>query len=256
MLKRSLILIYGVAAYVLFLGTFLYAMGFTANVFVPKSIDSGVQEPLWQAILIDACLLLVFAMQHSIMARPWFKRAWTKIVPKPAERSTFVLFTCGALALMFWQWRPMGGLVWNIENEQARVVVQALCGLGWATVLVATFLIDHFDLFGLRQVWLYFRNQPYKEHGFRTPFLYKFLRHPIYLGFILAFWMTPAMSPARLFFAVMTTAYILVAIRFEEHDLIMAHGERYKKYREQVPMLIPAAKPPRPVEAAVAESRG
>jgi protein-S-isoprenylcysteine O-methyltransferase Ste14 len=238
-----LILVYGVACYLAFLVTILYAIGFTANLIVPKSIDSGVQEPFWTAVAIDAGLLAVFALQHSIMARRWFKRAWTKVIPKPAERSTFVAFTCAALMLLFWQWRPMGGIVWDVGNENARLILQMLCGLGWALVVVATFMIDHFDLFGLRQVWYHFTGRQCRDHGFRAPFLYRYLRHPIYLGFLIAFWSTPTMSPARLFFAVMTTAYILVAIRFEEHDLIMAHGERYQRYRTQVPMLIPLPKP-------------
>jgi protein-S-isoprenylcysteine O-methyltransferase Ste14 len=242
-MKRIAVFVYGVVSYLVFFATFLYAFGFIGNLFVPKSIDSGRQTTLAQALLVDAGLLALFAIQHSVMARRGFKRMWTKIVPEPAERSTYVLFSSAALILMFWAWQPIGETVWNVENAVGRAVLQAACVFGWLLVLVSTFLINHFDLFGLRQVWLYLRGIPYTPLKFRTPFFYKYVRHPLYLGWLFAFWATPVMTAAHFLFAALATGYILVAIQFEERDLIDAHGQAYRSYREKTPMIIPIGKP-------------
>jgi len=238
-MNRIAAFIYGAVSYSIFFVTFLYAIGFVGNFIVPKSIDSSPQGPLGQALLVDALLLGIFAIQHSVMARPAFKRWWTRIVPKPVERSTFVLFASLALIALFAYWQPIGGVVWEVQDSATRIVLYGLCAFGWALVLVATFLINHFDLFGLRQVWLYAHGKEYRPLTFATPGLYRFVRHPLYVGFLFAFWATPIMTAAHLFFAVMTTAYILIAIRFEEHDLVAEHGARYAEYRKQVPMLVP-----------------
>jgi len=239
MTGRIAAFLYGVASYAAFFGTFLYAVGFVGNFGVPKSIDSGAEATFVEALLVNLALLAVFAVQHSVMARPAFKRAWTRIVPEPVERSTYVLLSSLALMLLFWQWRPMGGVVWNLENETARVALHAVCALGWLTILVSTFLINHFDLFGLRQVWLHLVGRPYTAIPFRTPGPYRLVRHPLYVGWILAFWASPTMTIAHLVFALMTTGYILTAIQLEERDLEDAYGEPYRRYRERVPMLVP-----------------
>jgi len=240
MLERTVLFIYGVACYVVFLATFLYAIAFVGGFVVPTRLDAPLgPTPLLQAIVIDGLLLLVFAVQHSVMARPWFKARWTRIIPPAAERSTFVLAASLALALVFWQWRPIGLTVWSVEEPVARALLWILFAAGWATVLVTTFLINHFDLFGLRQVWLALRNRPYTPVAFRTPLPYRHVRHPLYLGFMLAFWATPHMTVAHLLFALLTTGYILVAIQFEERDLVTQHGARYEHYRRTVPMLLP-----------------
>lgn len=239
MLKRIATFIYGVFCYLVFFGTFLYAIGFIGNIFVPKSIDSGRTGPLSEALLINAGLLGLFAIQHSVMARPWFKRGWTRIVSKPAERSTYVLLSSLALILLFWQWQPIGGAVWNIDNSTIRVALHAVCAMGWLLVLSSTFLINHFDLFGLRQVFLYLLGKEYTEIRFRTPMLYRHVRHPLYLGWLLAFWSTPTMTIAHLVFALATTAYIFIAIQLEEKDLVAAYGDEYRRYKKSVPMIFP-----------------
>lgn len=237
--KRIIVFVYGLGSYFLFVVTYLYAMGFVGNFLVPKSIDSTPEVPLSQALLLNTVLLGIFALQHSIMARPGFKRILTKLIPKAAERSTYVLFSNLALILLFWQWQPIGGTIWNVENESLRIVLYSLFAFGWLTVLVTSFLINHFDLFGLRQVWLYLRGETYTQLKFGTPGPYKYIRHPLYVGWLFAFWATPTMTVAHLVFAVATTAYILIAIRYEERDLIKEHGNAYEQYRESVSMLIP-----------------
>jgi len=239
-MKRIFAFTYGVACYGVFFATLLYSIGFLGNFGVPKSIDSGPDGSVLKALAIDGALLLAFALQHSVMARPWFKRAWTRIVPEPVERSTYVLASSLALLLMFWQWRPIGGVVWRIDNPVMQTAVVGLFAAGLLIVLLSTFLINHFDLFGLRQVYLYLMGRKYTHLEFRTPFFYRYVRHPLYVGWLLTFWSAPVMTAAHLFFAAMTTAYIFAAIQFEEADLITVHGEKYRNYRKQVPMIVPA----------------
>jgi len=245
MLKRILFFVYGSVCYLIFFGTFLYAIGFIGNFLVGRTLDGAPGTSVAYAVIMDAVLLTLFAVQHSIMARRWFKERWTRLVPQPLERSTYVLFSSLALILLFSQWQPIGGLVWSVQDPAGRVIIRSLFAFGWALVLLSTFLINHFDLFGLRQVWLYLIGRPYTAISFRTPGPYRLVRHPLYVGWLFAFWMTPTMTLAHLLFSVATTGYILLAIQFEERDLIHAHGLTYEKYRRYVPMLIPRLVSPR-----------
>jgi protein-S-isoprenylcysteine O-methyltransferase Ste14 len=245
-MSRSLALAYSVASYVVFLASFVYAVGFVGDLVVPKSIDSGAPGPLPVAFLIDTLLLALFAIPHSVMARPWFKRWWTRFVPPPVERSTYVLTSSLLLGLLFWQWRPIPGVLWEVTNPLGRWLLRAVFWLGWAVVLLSTFLINHFDLFGLRQVYLHASGREYTPIPFQTPGLYRYVRHPIMLGFLLAFWATPTMTVGRLLFAAATTAYILLALRWEERDLVSFYGERYEAYRTRAGMLLPYPRVPKP----------
>lgn len=236
---RILGLLYGTVAYVVFLGAFLYAIGFVADIGVPKTINNGVATPLATALLIDLLVMGVFAIQHSIMARWRFKRVWMKIIPPAIERSTYVLLASLALILLLWQWRPIPHVIWQVGDPRAALALMALQALGWGIVLLSTFLISHFELFGLRQVINNLLGRPMPKPQFKTPLFYKVVRHPIYFGFIIAFWATPMMSAGHLLFAAITTAYIFVGIALEERDLIAVFGDRYREYRRQVSMIVP-----------------
>lgn len=242
MLKRLLFFGYGLTCYVIFLATFLYAIAFVGGFGVSRRLDGSLETSTLLAIVIDCVLLTVFAVQHSVMARPWFKDRWTQVVPWALERSTYVLCASLALILLFWQWRPIGVQIWFVENPAVRTTLWIVFAIGWIVVLVMTFFINHFDLFGLRQVWLPLMGKPYTKVAFRTPLPYRLVRHPLYLGFLLAFWMTPNMTLAHLLFAVATTGYIVLAIQFEERDLIREHGTAYEDYRRSIPMLLPIGK--------------
>jgi methanethiol S-methyltransferase len=244
-MPRLLALVYGAACYAVFLLTFLYAIGFVAGMGVPKHIDNGVSGPFGLALAVDLALLGLFAVQHSGMARPGFKRWWTRIVPAPVERSTYVLFSSLALIALFWFWRPLPQMVWNVEQEAARVALYGLSALGWLMVLTGTFMINHFDLFGLKQVWQYSRGAGnYGEQPFVTRAFYRIVRHPLMLGFLVAFWATPTMTLGHLLFALATTGYILIAVKFlEERDLVAALGDDYRDYQRRVPMLLPWPRP-------------
>lgn len=230
--------VYGIISYVVFFATFLYALGFVGNLIVPKGIDSAPNVPLTQALLINIGLLTLFAVQHSAMARPAFKQWISRWIPEAVERSTYVLASSLALIALFYFWEPMGGIIWDIDNLFGETLMNSGFFFGWMLVLVSTFLINHCDLFGLRQVWLNLHEIPYTPLKFETPLVYRVVRHPLYLGWLLAFWCTPTMTIAHLVFAIATTAYILLAIQWEERDLMKVHPE-YDAYRQQVPMIIP-----------------
>lgn len=235
-------LIYGLLCYAVFGVTILYAIGFLGGLPVPKTVNDGAARPLGESLLVNAGLLSLFVVQHTIMARPAFKRWWTRFIPEPAERSTFVLTASACLGLLFWQWRPMPQVIWSLTGPVAWLLT-GLSLAGWAIVLIASATISHMDLFGVRQAWLRFRNRPYAPVGFRLAGLYRLVRHPLMLGFLIAFWSAPTMTLGRLFFAVMTTGYVLFGTWIEERDLIAAHGERYLDYKRRVPGLIPWPRP-------------
>ena len=237
-MKRISVFFYGLFSYAASLVVFLYTAGFIGHFWVPKSLDSPREVGLTTALLTNLGLMALFAVQHSVMARPAFKRWWTRIIPKPAERSTYVLFSSLALALLFWLWQPLGGSVWSIDSTAGIHAMYGIYAAGWLLLLYTTFLINHFDLFGLRQVWLYLVRKPYTAVPFRSPWLYQQVRHPLYVGWLMIFWATPTMTVSHLAFALMTTAYILVAIKYEERDLLEEHPE-YAEYRQRVPMMIP-----------------
>jgi methanethiol S-methyltransferase len=238
-MKRLAIFLYGVISYAVFFATFLYAIGFIGNLWVPKSIDSAPNAPFAIALAINLGLLGLFAVQHSVMARPAFKRWWTRLIPESAERSTYTLLSSLALIALFAFWQPMGGVVWSVESPSGQGVLYAAYAFGWGLLLLATFQINHFDLFGLRQVWLQLMGRPYRPLAFKTPALYRYVRHPLYVGWLFIFWATPTMTLAHLLFAIATTAYILIGIQLEERDLTTAHPE-YAEYRRRVPMLVPS----------------
>jgi methanethiol S-methyltransferase len=240
-MKRIGFFLYGCVCYLVFFGTFIYAIGFIGDLVVPRTLDGTPVMPIAAAVAMDVALLMLFALQHSIMARRWFKELWTQIVPQTLERSTYVLFSSLALIVLFVRWQPIGGDIWSVEDPAGRLVLRSLFAFGAALVLVSTFLINHFDLFGLRQVWLYLIGRPYSALPFATPGPYRMVRHPLYVGWLFVFWMTPTMTIAHLLFSVATTAYILLAIQFEERDLIRSHGASYREYKRTVPMLIPFA---------------
>jgi protein-S-isoprenylcysteine O-methyltransferase Ste14 len=232
-------LLYGILSYLLSLGTTVYAIAFVGNLWVFKTIDTGEAGPLPIALATDTLLLLLFAIQHSVMARPAFKRWWTRFVPWPIERSTYVLFSSLALAFLLWKWRPIPGTVWSVSDSAGSAILLVIFWLGWAIVFTSTFLINHFEFFGLSQVYGRLRGRAQSQPVFQSPLFYKWVRHPLYFGFLLAFWATPAMTAGHLLFASAATGYILVGIHLEERDLVTLFGDRYRRYRERVPMLVP-----------------
>lgn len=242
-MKKLIIFIYGVVAYVIFLGAFLYAIGFVGNFLVPKSIDSGSESTLLNSLIVNALLLSAFAIQHSVMARPAFKKAWTQIIPKSMERSTYVLLSSLILLLMYWKWHPLTQSIWNIESETISLIITIVYFAGWGIVLLSTFMINHFELFGLEQIYCNLKSKSPKPIKFTTRFFYGIVRHPIMLGFFIAFWATPHMTVGHLFFSIMTTLYIIISVKyFEEKDLRNFIGEEYDTYKNKVPMFIPFTK--------------
>ena len=248
--------LYGIFAYGVFLVTIVYAIGFVGNLWVPKSIDTGPIAPVFAALNVNIALLALFAVQHSVMARPAFKHAWTKIVPPSMERSTYVLLASATLILLFWQWQPIPMRVWTLPPGPAHLVVDAIFWLGWGIVFASTFLINHFELFGLRQVFARLTHRKVADTQFRTPLFYRYVRHPLYLGFLLAFWATPTMTAGHLVFAIGTTGYILLGIYLEERDLLATFGEQYRRYRRDVRMLLPFPKAKSRTKRNVAVSKG
>jgi methanethiol S-methyltransferase len=242
-MSRLLAFLYGLASYAVFFVTFLYAIGFVERFVVPKTIDSGAVVPMQTALLIDVLLMSVFAIQHSVMARPQFKEWWTRFVPKTVERSTYVLLASLALALLLWQWRPMPAVLWQVADPGVAMALTGLSLVGFFIVLTSTFLINHFELFGLHQVANNLTGREMPVQRFRTPLYYRFVRHPIYLGFVIAFWVTPTMTLGHFVFAAVTTAYIVVGILLEERDLVDTFGDEYRNYRSRVPMLLPWRRP-------------
>lgn len=241
-MSRYLIFAYGVASYLIFLGVFVYAIAFLGNLYIPNSIDADPASPVWQAVIINLALLGGFAVQHSLMARPAFKRWWTRMIPPPAERSTYVLFSNFAMIALFALWQPIGGVIWDVSSQPTRSIILAVYFIGWAILFYATCLLNHFELFGLRQIWHHLRGDPMPTARFREPGMYKHVRHPIYVGWLIIFWATPTMTIAHLLFAVMTSAYILIAVQLEERDLVDELGEDYRAYQRRVPMIIPFLK--------------
>jgi methanethiol S-methyltransferase len=244
-MKKFLTVGYGAAAYLLFLATFLYLVGFVADFMVPRSVDHGLSSPIGQAVSVNVLLLAAFGVQHSVMARPAFKRWWTRFIPSVIERSTYVVLSSAVLVLLYWRWRTMPTVIWEVRQPVGRLAFWALFWLGWAIVLASTFLVSHFDLFGLRQVYLAWRGKPYTHIGFHARLLYRLVRHPLMLGFIIAFWATPTMTAGHLLFSLAMTGYIVIALQLEERDLVAELGDQYRDYQREVPMLIPATRLPR-----------
>jgi len=238
-MTRFVAFVYGVITYAIMFLTLLYLFAFLANMFVPKTVDSGEPGSWGVALIVNSALVLLFGVPHSVIARPAFKKWWTRVVPHPVERTTYVLVSSAALILLFWLWQPMTGVIWQVDAQAGRVLLWALYLLGIFILFASTFIIDHFDLFGLRQVFLHLRNRPYTHHAFSVTYFYRFVRHPLYVGWLLIFWATPSMTVGHLVFAIGMSAYILIAIRYEERDLEHFHGQAYSDYRNKVPMLVP-----------------
>jgi protein-S-isoprenylcysteine O-methyltransferase Ste14 len=244
-MKRYLMVGYGAAAYLLFLAVFLYLVAFVGNFWVPRTVDHGVSAPIGEAVLVNMVLLGLFGLQHSVMARPGFKARWTRLVPPSIERSTYVMLSNVVLVLLYWQWRTMPAVIWEVELPLGRLALWTLFGLGWVIALASTFMINHFDLFGLRQVYLAWRAKPYTDLDFHVRFFYRLVRHPLMLGFLIAFWAAPTMTAGHLLFSITMTGYILIATQFEERDLVAALGDDYRNYRREVPALLPLGRRPR-----------